>query len=443
MAETKSKPPSSAAQQLLQKLLEYQQSSKDSNDNSHHKDSPLILFQYTCHISQRLAAATQTQQTANTTTSTITFSRTRVQQQQDRQHAKVQAEADLYRRARLRTPDENAKRAIWGGALWLEYLTQSLLHVQQQQQATASTMIWISTTTRQIPSYVLNRKEESLVKIMSCTSIYQTSADDNTDDDDVSTHPLADLLRQIKQHCSSTKTHCTSIVIESLTPWIQLYGFSTVYQFIQALIKTSSNSLVFIPVLTETLSTAQHRQLEDLSHTCLWLSNHTGQVDLHVLRRGIREQDNRVREIWEFEIAPDTKNDTTNSRPFSLHVGTASTTDDEQEDSAAPPDQVNLVQAMNPALTTEETAPRPAIVTEDTAPAPISSSVQEVTKRAKKISLQFEDDSNASQTKQKPVVTQQPAATPPPANAPRIFLQDDDPEYEDYDSDDLDDDLDI
>jgi hypothetical protein len=433
----------SAAEQLLQKLIQKQQSPTEE------VYSPLILLQYSSHVSHRIAAA-------NPRTVMATAARSRVQQQQQRQQAQFQAEAELYQRAQLRTPEENAQRMIWGGPLWLEYLSLTLLLLSQQAKAQEQEhpFVWVSTRSTTVPHFIASRKDLPFVHVVDATCLYQQQQQQQHDNDEAS-HPLKDSLTQIQsevsractstpaaEHNDASSIPCTSIVLESLTPWIHLYGFAVVHSFVEALLRIP-HVLVLIPVLTETLSTSQHQHLEDLAHTALWLSNHTGQVDMHVLRQGIREQDNRVRETWEFTLLPVNNNNNNNSNniPYRLSVGVADDAQETPQD--VPPDQVNLVQAMNPALTTEHSAPRatPASLIAETTPV-VQESTTTSAKRTNKIALKFEeDDKPRSTVRVKPTLQ----ATPPavPAKAPRIFLQDDDPEYEDYDSDDPDDDLDI
>lgn len=385
---------STPAQKLIDKLLSKQQQ-KLSSTRETSSSSPLILFQYSSRVGLREAAATRSSKTA-------TSSRSRVQQQQELQNAKVQAEADLYRRAQLRTPPENARRSTWGGPLWVQYLSQELM--KQSQHG----FLWVSTTTRPTPKWI---QESSRVSIVTATDLYQAMLRvDNTTTTE-QTHPLQTLLDRIQGHITKDSAGCTPIVLESLIPLIRLFGFAPVYHWIQQLLSTP-HTILLLPVLTETLEPRQHQQLEDLAHTALWLSNHTGQVDLHVLRRGIREQDSTVREIWDFSIQP-----TAEPSSFLLVVG-KDTTETEEQDRQDAPDQINLLQAMNPALNPEAKPPVDPVAT--------------VTQPTKKITLKLEDD-NAPPAKSNPVNK----------NAPRIFLQDDDPEFEDYDEEDPDDDLDI
>lgn len=312
----------SPAQQLLEKLL--QKSSETSSS------SPLILFQYSCHVSLRETAAI-----TRASSSSSTVARTRVQQQQQVQTAILLAQADLYKRAQLRTPAEDARRATWGGPLWIEYLTQELT------TQSSSGIVWVSTTTRPVPQWI----DAPRNSVVSATFLYQTMWEEEATAQP-SEHPLSVLLERIRAQIQTTTT-CTPIVIESLTPFVQIYGFSSVFLFLQKIVALPQ-TLLLLPVLSETLTAPQHQQLEDLAHTALWLSNHTGQVDLHVLRRGIREQDSTVREIWDFSL-------TTADNAFSLVVG--KNAEEEDEADAEQPDQVNLLQAMNPALNGEEAKP--------------------------------------------------------------------------------------
>ena len=104
-----------------------------------------------------------------------------------------------------------------------------------------------------------------------------------------------------------------------------------------------------------------------------------------------------------------------------LLVGKDGTAAEEWEE---PPDQVNLLEAMNPALNPD------AKLTQEKQPEPVAA----VPNESNKIASKLEDDNGPPVPKSSP--------SPPPSNAPRIFLQDDDPEFEDCDEEDPDDDLD-
>lgn len=332
------------------------------------------------------------------------------------QHAKIQAQDDLYRRAQLRTPAENARRATWGGPLWVEYLTQELS--KQSQQG----IVWVSTTTRPTPKW-MDDETTSKISIVSATVQYQAMWEQEAPESS-SKHPMALLLERIRETIRKETTAIyTPLVIESLTPLVQVYGFPAVFYLVQQLVCTMPNSILLLPILSETFTPQQHQQLEDLAHTALWLSNHTGQVDLHVLRRGIREHDSTVREIWDFALQQ-----SSSESVYSLMVGKEELLDTEENQQQEVPEQVNLLQAMNPAL--DPDAKRLSQQQQEQQPEPMAS----LTKQTKKITLKMEADEGLS-------FPNNPA--PPTSNAPRIFLQDDDPEFEDYDEEDPDDDLDI
>ena len=427
----------SPAQQLLEKLVIQQEQQSNTTTNA-----PLILFQYSSHVSLREAAATRSNKN-----STASNSRSRVQQQQQHQAAKQQAEADLYRRAQLRTPAENARRSLWGGPLWLEYLTKQLLMVDKSSQTTSPKLIWISTTTRPQPAWLLAQQAIHKNAIQVVTWAPQESPqsifclDDQDEEKRESNaayiHPLVTLLTQIREiQSSQSQLRCIPIVLESVTPWVQLYGFVAVRHFVQQLM-TIPHTLILLSVLSETLTAHQHQQWEDLAHTALWLSNHTGQVDLHVLRRGIREQDSTVREVWEFALQASPSNNSNNNNsitPFRLVVGESEGDEDDEGDDA--PEQVNLLEAMNPALNPDA---RPT--TQQQQPSVDPDATGEITKRTNKITLKLENDDDDQPRRSAATTVAPPSASA--ANPPRIFMQDDDPEFEDYDEEDPDDDLDI
>ena len=416
------------AQQLLEKMSLQQQQQQQSSNDVNTRTSPLILFQYSQNLTLRDTAAQSTSSTNTSARSPVS----RVQQQQQRQQAKGQEEADLYRRAQLRPPEENAKRCLWGGPLWIQYLTQELM-----SSSSNSNLLWIATTTRPTPDWISASSRVKVIDTLTTSLLDSFWEQDNTEsshENHAEEHPLQTLLNQIKQHFSAhdenTKQQqnnfCIPIVLESLVPLVQLYGFSTTLQFVKQLLQCSP-SLLFLPALMETLSPRQHQQLEDLAHTVMWLSNHTGQGDLHVLRKGIREHDSTVREIWNFALRPLENSTTATNMPFQLIVGEQ---EEEKEDDADEnaPEQVNLLEEIFPE---RELKPQQQPVEEEPA-APVGTKSS-----SKKITLKLEDDNEKKGPKQ----MQQPQQAS--KNAPKIFLQDDDPEFEDFDEEDPDDDLEI
>ena len=416
------------AQNLLEKLILQQESANFV------APSPLLLFEYSNNVGLRVTAASG----AATGNATQPNPRSRAQQQQQQQQAKAQDEADLYRRAQLRTPAEDAQRLVFGGPLLFEYLSKEILKQKlaaskdtNPQKSQRPSLVWIATTTRDPPSWLMENPNQ--VSIVDMSDIYCSffDFDDDTDGDsgadEGKPHPLEAVFEQIKTIVEENQSSSTPIVLESSTPLVQLYGFSPVLQFIKKLQQSTPRSILLVPAVTESMTAPQHQKLEDLAHTVFWLSNHTGQVEWHVLRRGIREQDSTVREVWEFHLVAEHRKELQHLHPLRVVVGSSDAKEDDEDEA---PDQVNLLEAMNPVLNPE--AKPPPVVPD------VEDSVSQVTARTKKITLKLEEDNIAkvaAPSEQKPAHA---AAT-----APRIFLQDDDPEFEDYDEEDPDDDLDI
>jgi hypothetical protein len=120
--------------------------------------------------------------------------------------------------------------------------------------------------------------------------------------------------------------------------------------------------------------------------------------------------------------------------PFQLIVGEQEEDKEEDEDDKNAPEQVNLLEEIFPE---RELKPQQQPVEEPAAAEPAGTK----NSSSKKITLKLEDDNEKKGPKQG--VQSQPQQPQASKNAPRIFLQDDDPEFEDFDEEDPDDDLEI
>jgi len=147
-----------------------------------------------------------------------------------------------------------------------------------------------------------------------------------------------------------------------------------------------------VPVMIESLTTAQHRILEDAAHAVLCLSG--GEAML--LRQGIREKDNFVKEEIPYRIVANRQG----RRCIQIIL-------DQEEATMKPPDDSNNRRSLVESSTTTTPGRRP------------------------RIQLRMEQ----GDTPRDPAVK-----TPPTA---RIFVEENDPEFQDYDEEEPDDDLDI
>jgi hypothetical protein len=187
---------------------------------------------------------------------------------------------------------------------------------------------------------------------------------------------LEELIRRISQ---SAEGGVSMIVLESLTPIVMRHGLQKAVVFLQKLLQSTCATII-IPVLIETFTPQQHRALEDLAQAVLLLQN--GEAAL--LRHGVRERLNVVREIVAYEI-----------------------------------DNENCLQLLSPAPSLPNSGNTVAASTMES-PEPSSA-------RPGKVTLRHEEEDSKL----------------PAAPRPHIYMQDDDPEFDDLDEEDPDDDLDI
>jgi len=296
------------------------------------------------------------------------------------QRHSAHVDGEIYKRANVRTPSQNACRDSMGSAL-LEYI------VERYVAATGS-VLWVETN--------------QTVGISMSKSIRVLSAAVNPFGWD---GPEGDTLENLENLYDSIVA-CTSpeksntIVFESMTPILIRHGLETTIRFLRKVL-INTKSTVVAPILMESLSAVQHRALEDMAQAALFL--HGG--DLTLIRKGVRERGNTVREIVPFSV------------DVSSGKATILITNDDESDAENPDTAKKLAQPIEPAA--------PVVLS----PPAKTSGI----KKSGKILLQMDDDVDIPNT----------SKLPAGSNKPNIFIQDDDPEYDDLDEEDPDDDLDI
>ena len=207
-----------------------------------------------------------------------------------------------------------------------------------------------------------------------------------------------------------------SLIVESLTPLLVRHGPDRVIRFLQKLSNDLRPVVLVVPVLVETWKSSQLRRLEDLAHAVLRLND--GEAE--ILRQGVREKGNRVRERWPFRINDDQTIEVLQSSPSIDNEASQSNTN---------------------APTTTQKGEEEEPINSAVASLSVSSigdhrrasgGSSQAHRTGKKVQLQA-DEGNRRRAS--------PETTTPAA--PRIFMQEDDPEFEDYDEEDPDDDLDL
>lgn len=311
-----------------------------------------------------------------------------LQKRQNACNDKPSAEEDIYRRAGLRTPSENALRDLEGAALWNKYLTK-----QMSQETTM--VIWLRTSTRRQPSWLQNIS--NLKVIDAAMNPFGWSQDSscavNMDDLNLIVNGVQLQVEALKRENSAS---CCGLVIETLSPLLLRHGLNQVTRLLKKL--SSLVSSLVVSVSTESLGSMEHRELEDMAQALLSLQG--GEAVL--LRKGVRERDNVKREQLHFEIQSDARGE----RSIELVEKQADTETNQApsgEDESAHADPASTVRHSHPSRNSKE---RP------------------------KVALRLEEEEGPRQVLSS-------------AAAPRIVIEDDDPEYDDYDEEDPDDDLDL
>ena len=278
----------------------------------------------------------------------------------------------VYRRAQVRPLSQRAQLDA-SGNLWLSQLIQ-LCESKLIWVETMETAIMPSTPTCQV------------VTLAAGTDPLGWDSAESSQAGKITIANLQSLARVIIEQATPNAV----IFLQSLTPLISMHGLDSTVTFLHDLLQNSVSTTLIIHVLTECLTQPQHIVLEDLAHAVLILEG--GEATL--MRRGVRERANLLRESVHFEI------DERGLRLLSTETSAA----------------VDTSAAKSVDVVAQLSAPTPEVVPSTSA------------SRPGKIILQHEDND---------------VAAAPNAPKLRIYLQDDDPEFDDMDEEDPDDDLDI
>lgn len=361
-------------------------------------------------------------------------------------------EASVYWRAGLRTPAECARRDWEGPLEWLYGITERLCHEFES-------VLYVRTLTKRPPHWLpparatmeevggvssLSDWRRNLLVVDAATDPFgwntalKTMDAVNRNDDVHSTatttrrQPNLESLDELFEHLQSTATQekesqherqhggRTPLVLQSLAPLLHRHGFSRTLHFLQTL--AGAFCPLVVPVEAYALTTAEHRVLEGLSQALLCLDG----GDAVLVRRGVRERDNVVRESLDFEIVvrgtPTTAATGSANRSFTSATTSATTS------TRLPQCRIRLLRPPRLDGTGGD------VVTDRTQSSrpPPTPEVETIGGR-RPVALELTiDDAPRTST-----------ASSTHVAAPRIFVEDDDPEYHDYDEEDPDDDLDL
>jgi len=302
--------------------------------------------------------------------------------------AEDDADEKLYRRAGLRTPAENATRDWEGGHLWLKHITTTL-------QNDSACLLWLQTSTRILPEW-LSRTAARIIDVSSDPWGWDSEESLNLNRLDAIVESLETTVAQLRHsrhENEQSDPFRVPLVVETLTPLLVRHGLTRSIQFLKRMQQIPGVCPLVIPVLTENLTSKQHHLLEDLAQAVLWL--HEGEAVL--LRQGVREKGNMVRENLNYQIVIDNRG-----------IKKIKVVSDEKDSSRQEQADEVSVEATPSISTSSRKAPqRP------------------------KVQLQLEEEAPKK------------TSTAEAATTPQIYMQDDDPEFEDYDEEDPDDDLEI
>ena len=233
---------------------------------------------------------------------------------------------------------------------------------------------------------------------------------------------LSDVYRLVQQQLEQHERNVVVVVWESFTPWFVHYGWSATRQLLHQLsnLKTAATFMQIWPIRVDALTTNQHASLEHLAQGLLWL--HQGEMTM--IRQGLRERGNIVRQTLPFHME---------YLPSDGHyrlIETGHQHHQQQQQQKQQPTGIDPKTGKSLEMTEPMTASVVTPARDDDV-----DTVGIVTPRVRSKKSTPDSIQKATANTQ-PVTEQNP-------NRPRIYLQEDDPEFDDLDEEDPDDDLDI
>ena len=349
----------------------------------------------------------------------------------------------LYKRAGLVTPPEQAIRDIHGAGetAWLLRLVE--LATQRQQKgsdgcahsADSESIIYLTTKIRPQGSSVVQELPQDIKRIVQVVDLgsrdpfrWDEEGSTGGGNDSSTTFAKMDNLQQVYQRLkmeldlSGTSRKPTILIWQSLTPLIVVHGFKKVLRLLCAL----PPCLQVWPVNSHSLTQTQHAQLEDASNAILHL--HGG--EMNIIRQGIRERGNVLRQKLPFRLEPIVSGRYKQPR-FRVVV--------EVEDKERMKDGDDDCHLNKPANSDDkdEYGSNSVLAEKTKSNEPLHSNGSS---RGAPLLIEENDGGrNESATSGNNSSEREPNAS----FRPRIYMQDDDCEFDDFDEEDPDDDLDI
>ena len=349
----------------------------------------------------------------------------------------------LYKRAGLATPPERAIRDIHGAGetAWLLCLVELATKQQQKDSdgdtstADSGSIIFLKTKARpqdycvvdELPQNV--RGKVQVLDLGSRDPFGWDEKEEDTADTDEKSAPFAKLenlrefYRKLKGELNQKGTSGKPVILiwQSLTPLIVVHGFKKVLRLLCAL----PPCLQIWPANLQIMTPAQHAQLEDASNAILQLQG----GEMNIIRQGIRERGNVLRKKLPFRLEAIASDRYEQTR---FRVVEEAEEDERRNDGD---DDHRNSKAANSGDKDEYGSN--AVAAEKTKSNDSSNSISKP--RGTVLRLK-ESDGGRNESAAGNLSSEKEETAP---SRPRIYLQDDDPEFDDFDEEDPDDDLDI
>eukprot|EP00977_Amphora_coffeiformis_P000112 scaffold26_cov158-Amphora_coffeaeformis.AAC.4 len=352
----------------------------------------------------------------------------------------VDDDTSLYRQAGLRTPAENSHLDWYGAQPWWHRLVAQLsVASSSTKNINPRNVIHLQTIPgscrRRTKSKGQQQQQEPFIIDLTIDPWGWESDDDgdnkqDTNDDEtvvVGMNSLQGIINAIQARLQQQQStiSSTALVVDSLTPlWVR-HGTTKVISFLQCLQQLEGISMILLQATTTTITDTHQnnvwiRALEDRANALLLLQR--GQALW--MHQGVRERDNMIRQTMEFTVQR-------NEQQVQETVDTIRLV---EKTEAVPKEQ------HHESIPENETAIDPNVPPPFGAPAASG-------RGRPRVKLQLEEENGPPKRPPPPASS---LATPPATttaslslSGPRIFMQADDKEFEDYDEEDPDDDLDI
>ena len=344
----------------------------------------------------------------------------------------------LYKRAGLATPSERAIRDIHGAGetAWLLHLFE--LAVQRQKKklpdgdvhtTDTGSIIFLTTETRsrnyslvqELPQEI--RKKVQVIDIGSQDPFgWDISTDDGKNTTLANINNLQQIYQRLEEEFNQTNTSGTPVILiwQSLTPLIVVHGFQKVLRLLCAL----PTCLQIWPVNLQVMTPKQHAQLEDASNAILYLQN----GEMNIIRQGIRERGNILRQKLPFRLEA-IVSDRHKQRRFRI------VEEAEDEERRNDDDDDHHTKAGKISNKKGNGVNGGSVYKAGS----IESSHIDSRSRGAHLYLE-ESDGGRNERVGGTFSSEMELAAP---SRPRIYLEDDDPEFDDFDEEDPDDDLDL